>query len=507
MNQVFLYAAHNAVFALLLALVVTGITRGWRNPPVAHLLWLMVLVRLVAPSVLSLDWAPAGWADRLAELTSDRAPLAPQSAVETAHSDARHAVTPTPQRSAASVPQSDSGHGLSQIWTWLGPALFWLWLGGALLGASVTVTRIVRFEWLLRHTLPAPVRLRRLVSEVSARLGVRRVPDVRLVDSVDVPFLWCGCGHPTVVLPTHLCQQFEDRQVSMILAHELAHLRRRDHWVRAIELLVTAVYWWNPLAWAVRRRVHQTEDLCCDAWVRATFPNETRCYGEILFKLAESLPAPRGARLLPASPLLHAPSLKERIEMMLESRYAPNVSGRALIAITLLAVLVLPASVQSRGTQVRAGSGDAASTAAAQKPDSPTTSAFPYVVKFEQGATQFLDGDQITIVEVRGTADTFVPGNIYWIRGTYTLGSHDRASIAAYTTAMDAANGTTTPFKPQSMVVEKGAGTFTLFLPMSYRGSPHVSFYPADGGESFGGNYFGTGDSVLKKWWGTKETE
>jgi hypothetical protein len=31
-----------------------------------------------------------------------------------------------------------------------------------------------------------------------------------------------------------------------------------------------------------------------------------------------------------------------------------------------------------------------------------------------------------------------------------------------------------------------------------------VSFYPADGGSDFGGNYFGTGDSVLKQWWGAK---
>ena len=46
MNQVFLFAAHNTVFALLLALVVAGVTRVWRNPAVAHLLWLLVLIRL-----------------------------------------------------------------------------------------------------------------------------------------------------------------------------------------------------------------------------------------------------------------------------------------------------------------------------------------------------------------------------------------------------------------------------------------------------------------------------
>ena len=40
---------------------------------------------------------------------------------------------------------------------------------------------------------------------------------------------------------------------------------------------------------------------------------------------------------------------------------------------------------------------------------------------------------------------------------------------------------------------------------MSYGGWPNVSFYPADGGQSFGSTYFGTGGSVLKKWRGPNE--
>jgi hypothetical protein len=72
---------------------------------------------------------------------------------------------------------------------------------------------------------------------------------------------------------------------------------------------------------------------------------------------------------------------------------------------------------------------------------------------------------------------------------------------------MDAANGKSTSFTVQTTVITRGTGTFTLFLPMSCRGWPHVSFYPADGGEDFGGNYFGTGDSVLKQWWGSKRKD
>ena len=75
--------------------------------------------------------------------------------------------------------------------------------------------------------------------------------------------------------------------------------------------------------------------------------------------------------------------------------------------------------------------------------------------------------------------------------------------LAAYTTAMDSANGKGAPHKSQTTIVNRGEGTFTLFLPMSCRGWPHVSFYPAEDGGDFGGNYFGTGDSVLKHWWGS----
>ena len=382
------------------------------------------------------------------------------------------------------------------------------WLGaGASSCALVAATRIVRFERCLRDTLPAPERLQRLALEIAGKLGVRRVPDLRYVDCVDIPLLWCAGRRPTVVLPMRLLRELDDQQAAMILAHELAHLRRRDHWVRDVELIVSTIYWWNPLVWVIRRWIHQAEDLCCDAWVRWAFPDCTKRYAELVLRAAESLNASRiAARLVPASPFLHSLSLKARIEMILESRFAPRVTTRSTFVLALLAFFVLPSFVQTTKTDAWAGSTDEALTAPAQKADSQTTSEFPCVLKFEQGAIRFLDGDKITILEVRGTADTMTPGNIYCIEGTYTLASHDRATLAAYTTAKDAANGRGASLKVQTTVVNRGNGAFTLFLPMSYKGWPHISFYPAGGGEAFGGNYFGTGDSVLKRWWSTDQT-
>lgn len=87
------------------------------------------------------------------------------------------------------------------------------------------------------------------------------------------------------------------------------------------------------------------------------------------------------------------------------------------------------------------------------------------------------------------------------ISGTYTLTSRDQATLAASITARDSADGWGPWNKAQTMAITKGHGTFTLYLPVSISGWPHVSFYGK--WSDFGGSYIGTGDSVLRHWWGS----
>lgn len=504
MNGLFLFALHNTAAALALAIFVCGLTRLWRNPPVAHALWLLVLLRLVAPPILPIDgsaFLPFNSTKGRTSISDDPREAAAKRSARLAGFGVR-SPAPAADRVAANVENLDHAGRIRLLYDRGLSVLMAIWLSGSIACASVVAVRIVRFEHRLRGALPAPERLQQLAVDIASKLGVSRAPEVRCVESVDVPLLWCAGGRPTVVLPARLLSQRDDQRTALILAHEIAHLRRCDHWVRAVELLVSIVYWWNPLAWAIRRQIHQAEDLCCDAWVRWAFPASAKHYAEVLFEAAQSLGAsPLGARLLPASLFLRPFSLKARIEMILESRFAPYVSKKSLLAITLLALVSLPLCFQNAET-ARADSKDEPA-APARNSDKPT-SEFPYAVRFEQGATRFADGDMITILEVRGTAETFTPGNIYWIKGSYKLASRNKAALAAYTTAMDAEHATGGSLKVQSSIVDRGEGEFALFLPMTCRGWPHVSFYPAEGGDGFGGNYFGTGDSVLKKWWGEK---
>ncbi len=56
MSNLFVLAAHNTIAALVLAILVSGLTRVWRHPPIAHVLWLLVLLKLVAPPLVPVAW-------------------------------------------------------------------------------------------------------------------------------------------------------------------------------------------------------------------------------------------------------------------------------------------------------------------------------------------------------------------------------------------------------------------------------------------------------------------
>ena len=171
---------------------------------------------------------------------------------------------------------------------------------------------------------------------------------------------------------------------------------------------------------------------------------------------------------------------------MLQNHFTPRVCRKSVLAVGLVAPLVL--AVFFGRTQIDAFAAPSAEAAAKTgNAAAAAKSDFPYAIELGQRATAFHDGDKITIDEIHGTAKSFEPGNIYLVKGTsYTLASHDKAMLAAYTTAMDAENAKGYSFKAQTIVVDQKRGKFTLFLPMSCRGWPHVSFYPADGGSDFG---------------------
>ncbi len=122
-------------------------------------------------------------------------------------------------------------------------------------------------------------------------------------------------------------------------------------------------------------------------------------------------------------------------------------------------------------------SGACASAGAGTKADVPITI----------GKTAFAPGDEIRIEQVTGTRSELAVGGEYEIRGRYTLASRDAALLALNSTAFGD-DVRTSGDKERN--VTGGSGAFVLRFAIHADGDLHLSFYPADGGESFGGVYF-----------------
>jgi beta-lactamase regulating signal transducer with metallopeptidase domain len=90
-----------------------------------------------------------------------------------------------------------------------------------------------------------------MVAEASRELGLRRPPVTLMVDLAVSPMLWCG-RRVRLVLPRPLWAQLDDVSRRAVICHELAHLRRRDHWVCRAEMIIGWVYWWHPVVWSAR---------------------------------------------------------------------------------------------------------------------------------------------------------------------------------------------------------------------------------------------------------------
>ncbi len=215
-----------------------------------------------------------------------------------------------------------------------------VWLGGALLLLIWRAAHGSAFRRRLRAAQPAPRAVRRLVTAAARDLGLRYVPPTLMLDGFVSPMIWGG-RRPCLILPTRLWSQLDEFGRRAIVHHELAHLRRWDHWVCRFELLVTALFWWHPVLWWVRRRLYEEADLCCDAWVTWLMPDRRRAYAETLLQAKAFVSAQGDA--VPAGGLgatsVGARRFARRIVMVMTGSDRPGLSATGIVLAGLLAIV------------------------------------------------------------------------------------------------------------------------------------------------------------------------
>ena len=156
----------------------------------------------------------------------------------------RAASSPDAHISSSQSPRAPVLDEHASAWSLLAPrCAFAFWLSGALLCFGWAACRMQRFAALLRLSKPAPLWLHREMESLARQLGLEDLPQVWLVPGPVSPMLWSAGGTPRLLFPAELVNGLGLPERETLLLHELVHLRRKDHRVRLLELLVTAVYW------------------------------------------------------------------------------------------------------------------------------------------------------------------------------------------------------------------------------------------------------------------------
>ena len=158
-------------------------------------------------------------------------------------------------------------------WNWEPPVLV-LILAGALGWWTLAAARIIRFHHLLKGIQPAAGQWQLHSDQLARRVGLSWRPSLCLVPGRVPPMLWAIGSRPRLLVPEKLWTKMGADEHTSLLLHELAHLKRRDHWVRWLELIVAGLYWWHPVVWWARRALREAEEQCCDAWVVWAMPDQ-----------------------------------------------------------------------------------------------------------------------------------------------------------------------------------------------------------------------------------------
>ncbi|MEQ8789666.1 MAG: M56 family metallopeptidase [Pirellulaceae bacterium] len=289
--------------ALLVALLVRWLARN--RPHLAHVLWLLVLLKCLTPPLWSSPggvfcWLQASTASEPAatnELppsppSSDRADGAgePHDADVVVYAPRRSATTDAMaawiprQTEAQSPPRSTDG------WTWRTrtlAALLAVWLSGV----GVVVAAGAWRWWACWKRLRGAAavddrRVKAQLARLSRKLGVRRRVRLLITNSRVGPAV-IGVVRPLIVLPLVVVQGKSAAELEPILAHELMHIRRGDLWISLLQTLAQTLWWFHPLVWLASRLISREAERCCDEQVVAELHCEPATYARSLLDVLD----------------------------------------------------------------------------------------------------------------------------------------------------------------------------------------------------------------------------
>lgn len=297
----------------MIAVIAVIVGRYGQRPVWAHRLWVLVIVKLMLPSIFfasgSIHTHLAFWS-------------LPQTRFsQTASSDL--------------FQRSDT----ASVWFIILAAVWVIGSMTMLVRIGLCASRVRRLiEYRGRFDLEATQVLRRCAENLSP---ADRLPDVWLVDAFVSPMLYCESfrgrwfgprfsSRSLIVFPRGLWRQLSEPGRQSLLRHELAHWSRGDHYVRRIEVAAMVLFWWHPLVWVARWQIESHEERCCDQAATLDRPNQRRVYAESILRTLDFLcePVERDRSELRARPLASGlsglPIVRHRLQKIMRPSDSEN---------------------------------------------------------------------------------------------------------------------------------------------------------------------------------------
>jgi beta-lactamase regulating signal transducer with metallopeptidase domain len=147
--------------------------------------------------------------------------------------------------------------------------------------------------------------------------------------------LTIGLLHPCILLPM-ASRNWDTDTLAAVLTHEREHVRRRDPLVEWLAVLNRSIYWFNPLAWWLCRKLATLAEQACDEAVIAN-GCDRGAYAELLLELARSIKQ-RGGLVTAWGSSIQGSALAPRIRRILTAGFRPSFSRTRLVLVTVLCV-------------------------------------------------------------------------------------------------------------------------------------------------------------------------
>src|ERR1700722_11074301 len=222
----------------------------------------------------------------------------------------------------------------------LGAGAAWIYLVVVLVLLTRVVVGIEFSRRLLRaaHEIHDPRATRRLASRADAA-GLMFLPETAESELISVP-VTLGALRSTILLPQEW-REWDDAKLDAVLAHEVAHVARRDGLTQRLSLLHRAIFWFSPLAWWLDRHLADLAEQASDE-AALSFGADRKDYARTLLGFFEALHAAPGRVWWQGVSIAKAGQAEQRVERILSWKGAVAMSMKKSIAV---AVLTLAAPV------------------------------------------------------------------------------------------------------------------------------------------------------------------